>query len=393
MRRWVVLLVVLAAIGCRSQSTRPEQVPPRSSVIAVTPDGAVDPLVAAPIDAADNPDRDGDLIANTCDQCPDEPELWQGIDDHDGCPDRASVMVAGDFGPWGLGFTSRSVKSEKPLRAWAGEIATTFNTSWERIQLIGCHAANEPVELAWKRVEAAEAALVAVGVDIQFISRSAKPCDVDSSTFKHQRWVVAQPFVYPPTSVGCPLFRPRGQPLVAPPPPKPAPSHGGKCKPSECWLPDEKRCAVPTGQLGNAVCGSPGGICTRCRCAAPWTPIDTPEGPRAIAELRAGDRVYSLEAGTRVIVPVLRIHTTHVVDHHAIELSLDDGTQLVISRGHPLADGTDIGDVRVGQQLGPRSVVRAREVPYAHATTHDILPDSSSGAYFSNGVPLGSTLR
>jgi hypothetical protein len=31
-------------------------------------------------------------------------------------------------------------------------------------------------------------------------------------------------------------------------------------------------------------------------------------------------------------------------------------------------------------------------VPYLHDATYDILPDSSSGAYFASGVLIGSTL-
>jgi hypothetical protein len=36
--------------------------------------------------------------------------------------------------------------------------------------------------------------------------------------------------------------------------------------------------------------------------------------------------------------------------------------------------------------------VSVTTVPYAHDATYDILPQSTSGAYFASGVLVGSTL-
>ena len=126
---------------------------------------------------------------------------------------------------------------------------------------------------------------------------------------------------------------------------------------------------------------------------APWTPIDTPVGPRPISELRTGDLVFSLERGRRVAVPIGRVTSTPAVDHHAIELVLDDGSRRLISPGHPLTDDRDVASLIVGERIGPRTIVSAALVPYPYAATYDILPRSGSGAYFSGGIPLGSTLR
>jgi hypothetical protein len=126
---------------------------------------------------------------------------------------------------------------------------------------------------------------------------------------------------------------------------------------------------------------------------APWTPIDTPAGPRAISELRSGDLVFSIEDGRRVTVAIGRVTTTSAIDHHAIELVLDDGTRRLISPGHPMADDRDVASLVAGERIGPRTIVSATLVPYPHAATYDILPVSGSGAYFSGGIPLGSTLR
>lgn len=170
---------------------------------------------------------------------------------------------------------------------------------------------------------------------------------------------------------------------------------GERCKPDECYFEERKRCVVPTGQRGNAACGRRSEIddtCDVCRCAAPWTPIDTPAGPRAIAELHAGDLVYSLDAGRVVTVPIERTNRVEVTDHRATELVFDDGTRLLISSEHPLADGRELGALVAGDTLGPRRVVSARMVHYPYGGTYDIRPATPSGVYFSNGVPLGSTL-
>jgi hypothetical protein len=36
--------------------------------------------------------------------------------------------------------------------------------------------------------------------------------------------------------------------------------------------------------------------------------------------------------------------------------------------------------------------VSVTDIPYEHDATYDILPDSTSGAYFASGVLIGSTL-
>jgi|SRR4051812_28357679 hypothetical protein len=38
-------------------------------------------------------DRDQDRIPDAEDECPDEPETYNGVDDQDGCPDKGPVIV------------------------------------------------------------------------------------------------------------------------------------------------------------------------------------------------------------------------------------------------------------------------------------------------------------
>jgi hypothetical protein len=128
-------------------------------------------------------------------------------------------------------------------------------------------------------------------------------------------------------------------------------------------------------------------------CASPDTSIATPEGPRAIASLREGELVYSVDRGRVVAVPVLRTRRIAVTNHHVVvRATLTNGSVLEISAPHPTADGRRFGELRAGDQLGSLGVVEVAIVPYGHAFTYDILPASDSGTYFAEGALVGSTL-
>jgi len=143
------------------------------------------------------------------------------------------------------------------------------------------------------------------------------------------------------------------------------------------------------------------GICTPRRfacawgaiCAAPDTPIATPDGERPIAELTVGDLVYSVDHGQIVAVPIARTGQAEAHDHRVVEVTLTSGAVLAISGGHPTADGRYFADLQPGDLLGELEVAAVREVPYPHPYTYDILPASETGTYFAAGALIGSTLR
>ncbi len=145
-------------------------------------------------------------------------------------------------------------------------------------------------------------------------------------------------------------------------------------------------CHAPTDE-GTCPPGTPGGV-----CASPDTPIATPRGDRAIADLSPGDLVYSVHRGVVVAVPLLEARSTPVQRHHVVEVALEGGGTLRISPGHPSADGRSFERLAPGDALGDRTVRAVSLVPYAHPATHDILPDSDSGTYFAAGALIGSTL-
>jgi hypothetical protein len=130
-------------------------------------------------------------------------------------------------------------------------------------------------------------------------------------------------------------------------------------------------------------------------CLTRGTRIDTPNGLVPVEEIRAGDIVWTLDAGERkVAAPVLRIGSTPVPATHAVvRLGLADGRSVVVSPGHPLSDGRLVGAVRAGDIVDGSRVVRVERIAYDGGATFDLLPDGATGTYWADGILLRSTLR
>lgn len=133
--------------------------------------------------------------------------------------------------------------------------------------------------------------------------------------------------------------------------------------------------------------GGSGGV-----CAAPDTPIATPDGERPIASLQVGDLVYSLDGRTVRAVPIVRATRRAVQNHHVMRVTLSNGVRIDISAPHPTADGRTFGELHAGDSLDGLSVKSAVTVPYEYSFTYDILPNSDTGTYFAGGALIGSTL-
>jgi hypothetical protein len=127
-------------------------------------------------------------------------------------------------------------------------------------------------------------------------------------------------------------------------------------------------------------------------CASPVTPIGTPDGDRAIASLKVGDLVYSVDRDELRAVPIREIRRMAVIHHHVMQVRLSNGAELDISAPHPTADGRSFGQLRAGDMIDGVGVVSAQSVPYAYDFTYDILPDSDTGTYVAGGALIGSTL-
>ncbi len=169
---------------------------------------------------------------------------------------------------------------------------------------------------------------------------------------------------------------------------------GRRCPAGTCRRRANGPCERPTGQLGNGCCAcGPDGMCSHpCRCASEDTLVETPAGPRPIADLRPGDLVYSVDGRRRVAVPILRTQRVPVRDHRLIRVRLRTGGVIEMSAEHPTGDGRTMGRLVAGDSLDGVEVVDARPVPYDGEATYDILPASSSGVYFVAGVRVGTTM-
>jgi hypothetical protein len=76
-----------------------------------------------------------------------------------------------------------------------------------------------------------------------------------------------------------------------------------------------------------------------------------------------------------------------------VRLVLGDGRVVLVSPGHPTADGRRVGALRAGDPIDGAHVAAAERVAYGGGATYDVLPAGATGAYWANGVLLGSTLR
>ena len=127
-------------------------------------------------------------------------------------------------------------------------------------------------------------------------------------------------------------------------------------------------------------------------CLAAGDRIATPTGEVPVSELRPGMLVWTVDAGHRVTAPISVVsHTPAPFGHRVIRLVLADGRSVVASPGHPTADGRRVGELNPGDLLDGSRVVTTEVLPYV-GDTWDLLPLSSTGEYWADGVLLGSTL-
>jgi len=129
-------------------------------------------------------------------------------------------------------------------------------------------------------------------------------------------------------------------------------------------------------------------------CLSENTLIDTPHGAVVVDDLRVGDLVWTISA-TGERLPASIVKTVRVVvpaNHQIVHVVLSDGRELRASPGHPTTDGRRLGDLKAGDLLDGARVTLLEQLSYEGSATYDILPSGSTGFYWANGIPLGSTL-
>ena len=129
-------------------------------------------------------------------------------------------------------------------------------------------------------------------------------------------------------------------------------------------------------------------------CLARGDLVQTPRGPVAVQDVRVGMPVWTADSrGRRIPATVIRIGRALVpLGHEVVRLVLADGRTALASPGHPTFDGRPIASLRAGDRFEGSRVASANLLPYRATFTYDLLPSGPTGAYFVNGVLLGSTL-
>jgi hypothetical protein len=187
-------------------------------------------------------------------------------------------------------------------------------------------------------------------------------------------------------------------------PPIDAAASGCAADQDHCCLPDG-RIVVPggcqpvhrDGEYADVV-RNPDGTCEPIECLIRCLPaaarIATPDGDVPVSELAVGDAVWSVDArGARIEARVLAVSSVPVLEpHEVVEVVLADGRTVRASAGHPLAGPGTVGALALGATLDGSTVTSSRILPYTGDHTWDLLPDSETGAYWADGVLLGSTL-
>jgi hypothetical protein len=130
-------------------------------------------------------------------------------------------------------------------------------------------------------------------------------------------------------------------------------------------------------------------------CLAASTLIATPMGSIQVTDVLVGMIVWTEDShGSRVAAPIVEIGSMEApAGHRMVHLVLADGRELLVSPGHPTADGRQAGNLRVGDQLDGSTITAWELVPYAGGRTYDLLPAGATGLYWANEILMASTLR
>lgn len=130
-------------------------------------------------------------------------------------------------------------------------------------------------------------------------------------------------------------------------------------------------------------------------CLAGSTLIDTPSGQVPVKDLQAGMPVWTTDkAGQRVPGVVMKTSKVPVLlTHRVVHLVLGDGRELLVSPGHPTADGRAVEDLSLGDQYDNAFIKNTELVSYGEEATYDLLPSGETGFYWANNILLGSTLK
>ena len=120
------------------------------------------------------------------------------------------------------------------------------------------------------------------------------------------------------------------------------------------------------------------------------TLIKTSKGDKKISKIQFGDLVIS-DGGE--IIRVIDLTKIKAKNWLIVHVEFDDGIILEATPNHPLGPNKyKFENLMVGHEIDGHKVASVKLIPYKHKYIYDILPQSRSGAYYANGVLIGSSL-
>ncbi|MEM8889918.1 MAG: Hint domain-containing protein [Bacteroidota bacterium] len=136
------------------------------------------------------------------------------------------------------------------------------------------------------------------------------------------------------------------------------------------------------------------GVEGRCLCLSPETKIATPDGEKAVSQLKEGDWVLTQNSLKQTEAqPILWLRQAEVYDDHKmLHLCLEDGKELRLSPSHPDQSYKAMESLKVGEYYNGVRIISSQLIPYGKKYTWDILPGGETGLYKANGIWVGSTL-
>jgi outer membrane protein OmpA-like peptidoglycan-associated protein len=119
----------------------PPAPPPPPPPVVVAPSPPPPPPPPAPEPPPPDPDQDGDGIPDAKDACPDAPEVVNGVDDEDGCPDTGLIQLVADRVQLDgrVLFESGSAHVTSAGRRLLGAVVDLWkqHPEWERLEVEG----------------------------------------------------------------------------------------------------------------------------------------------------------------------------------------------------------------------------------------------------------------